>query len=100
MTTNEELIARLNSLANELEFQEDEMSQILSEAADRLAALTTPQEGDAHARVAQVVSDALDAELPEDQRTGEPTDHAWGKLAMIEHLRARAAEIREGENDE
>lgn len=48
-----------------------DLAEALAQAA--VAALTTPQEGDALNRVAQVVSDALDAELPEDQRTGEPT---------------------------
>ena len=29
----------------------------------------------------------------------EATDHAWGKLAMIEHLRARAAAYRREETE-
>lgn len=37
--------------------------------------------------------------LEEAASSFEATTHAWGKLAMVEHLRARAAEIREGKSE-
>lgn len=50
--------------------------------------------------IAEVERAAAARALEEATSSFEATTHAWGKLAMIEHLRARAAEIREGKNDE
>ena len=52
------------------------------------------------APLAEVRRHAAEEALLKAAASFEATDHAWGKLAMIEHLRARAAEIRERKNDD
>ena len=44
--------------------------------------------------IAEVRRQAAEEALLKAAASFEATDHAWGKLAMIEHLRARTAEIR------
>ena len=49
--------------------------------------------------LAEVRRQAAEEALLKAAASFEATDHAWGKLAMIEHLRARAAAYRREETE-